>query len=106
MTRLTSAQETDPIDDETDRDEDDNNNNESCKGPSNVNVFSVLETVMEWSNNNQSGFLLIYIYLIIYIVENIMLIKNNECFRKNGSVTDRNTESSPYDDIQNFDTTF
>ncbi|GFT26800.1 hypothetical protein TNCV_3709851 [Trichonephila clavipes] len=40
-------EESDPVDDETDEDED-NNNSESCKGPSNVNVFSVFETAMLW----------------------------------------------------------
>ncbi|GFV97584.1 uncharacterized protein TNCV_2040921 [Trichonephila clavipes] len=44
---VTSLQEeSDPVDDETDEDE--NNNNESSKGPSNADAFSVLETAMEW----------------------------------------------------------
>ncbi|GFT10073.1 hypothetical protein TNCV_1115171 [Trichonephila clavipes] len=36
-------EESDPVDNETDEDEDNNS-----KGPSNVNAFSVLETAMEW----------------------------------------------------------
>ncbi|GFX88817.1 uncharacterized protein TNCV_2575241 [Trichonephila clavipes] len=36
-----------PVDDETDEDED-NNYNESSNGPSNTNTFSALETAMEW----------------------------------------------------------
>ncbi|GFT19510.1 hypothetical protein TNCV_2534041 [Trichonephila clavipes] len=40
-------EESDPVDDETDEDED-YNNNESSKGPSNANAFSALETAMEW----------------------------------------------------------
>ncbi|GFT13244.1 uncharacterized protein TNCV_4077011 [Trichonephila clavipes] len=40
-------EESDPVDDEMDEDED-NNNNESNKGPSNADVFSALETAMEW----------------------------------------------------------
>ncbi|GFX99053.1 hypothetical protein TNCV_4810011 [Trichonephila clavipes] len=41
---VTSVQEEyDPVDDETDEDED-NNNNESSKGPSNVDVFSALDS--------------------------------------------------------------
>ncbi|GFV69921.1 uncharacterized protein TNCV_1982881 [Trichonephila clavipes] len=44
----TSVQEeSDPVDYEMDEDED-NNSNESSKGPSNADAFSVLETVMEW----------------------------------------------------------
>ncbi|GFX99097.1 hypothetical protein TNCV_2492781 [Trichonephila clavipes] len=44
---VTSIQgESDPVDDETDEDED--NNNESSKSPSNADAFSVLETAMEW----------------------------------------------------------
>ncbi|GFV77569.1 hypothetical protein TNCV_1070981 [Trichonephila clavipes] len=43
---VTSVQaESDPVDDETDEDED---NNESSKGPSNAGAFSALETAMEW----------------------------------------------------------
>ncbi|GFT04502.1 uncharacterized protein TNCV_1930111 [Trichonephila clavipes] len=38
--------ESDPVDDETDKDED--NNNESSKVPSNAGAFSTLETAMEW----------------------------------------------------------
>ncbi|GFW19709.1 uncharacterized protein TNCV_1605991 [Trichonephila clavipes] len=40
--------ESDPVDDETDEDED--NNNESCSsmGPLNAGVFCALETAMEW----------------------------------------------------------
>ncbi|GFU89620.1 uncharacterized protein TNCV_4599331 [Trichonephila clavipes] len=52
-------EEFDPVDDETDEDED-NNNNESSKGPSNADAFSALETVMDGTNNNQSGVLLNY----------------------------------------------
>ncbi|GFV67887.1 uncharacterized protein TNCV_926531 [Trichonephila clavipes] len=44
---VTSVQESDPLDDETDEYEG-NNNNESSKGPSNVDTFSALETAMEW----------------------------------------------------------
>ncbi|GFX82221.1 uncharacterized protein TNCV_33291 [Trichonephila clavipes] len=45
---VTSVQEeSDPVDNETDKDED-NNNNESSKGPSNADMFSALETAMEW----------------------------------------------------------
>ncbi|GFY10206.1 hypothetical protein TNCV_2628851 [Trichonephila clavipes] len=40
--------ESDPVDDETDEDEDNNNNNESSKGPSNADAFSVLNTAIEW----------------------------------------------------------
>ncbi|GFY36485.1 transposable element Tc3 transposase [Trichonephila clavipes] len=49
MTRfVTSVQEESvPVDDETIEDED-NSNNESSKGPSNANTFSMLETAMEW----------------------------------------------------------
>ncbi|GFW36473.1 uncharacterized protein TNCV_1344341 [Trichonephila clavipes] len=44
---VTSVQaESDPVDDETDEDKD--NNNESSKGLSNAGAFSVLETAMEW----------------------------------------------------------
>ncbi|GFS92924.1 hypothetical protein TNCV_1886021 [Trichonephila clavipes] len=44
---VTSVQEeSDPVDDETDEDED--NNIESSKGPSNADAFSVLEKAMEW----------------------------------------------------------
>ncbi|GFX98273.1 uncharacterized protein TNCV_4909161 [Trichonephila clavipes] len=39
-------EESDPVDDETDADED--SNNESSMAPSNADAFSVLETVMEW----------------------------------------------------------
>ncbi|GFW78677.1 uncharacterized protein TNCV_4261001 [Trichonephila clavipes] len=35
-----------PVDDETGEDE--GNNNESSKAPSNANAFAVLETAMEW----------------------------------------------------------
>ncbi|GFW59200.1 uncharacterized protein TNCV_2781311 [Trichonephila clavipes] len=38
-------EESDPVDDETDEDED---NNESIKVPSNADAFSALETAMEW----------------------------------------------------------
>ncbi|GFX56492.1 uncharacterized protein TNCV_74381 [Trichonephila clavipes] len=38
--------ESNPIDDETDEDEDNNNN--SSKVPSNAGAFTVLETSMEW----------------------------------------------------------
>ncbi|GFW07472.1 uncharacterized protein TNCV_3916051 [Trichonephila clavipes] len=45
---VTSMQEeSDPVDDETDQDKD-NNNNERSKSPSNADVFSALETAMEW----------------------------------------------------------
>ncbi|GFT03235.1 uncharacterized protein TNCV_3610901 [Trichonephila clavipes] len=50
---VTSVQEeSDPVDDETDKDED--NNNESIKGPSNAVAFSALETAMEWYEQQQS----------------------------------------------------
>ncbi|PRD32213.1 UNVERIFIED_CONTAM: hypothetical protein NCL1_21193 [Trichonephila clavipes] len=46
---VTSVQEeSDPVDDETDEDEDNNNNSENCKGPSNADAFSALETAMQW----------------------------------------------------------
>ncbi|GFU68459.1 hypothetical protein TNCV_3869511 [Trichonephila clavipes] len=49
---VTSEQEiSDPVDDETDEDDD---NNESSKSPSNADVFSILETAMEWYEQ-QSG---------------------------------------------------
>ncbi|GFV15474.1 hypothetical protein TNCV_4835001 [Trichonephila clavipes] len=38
--------ESNPVDDETDQDED--KNNESSKGPSNAGTFSALETATEW----------------------------------------------------------
>ncbi|GFS57365.1 uncharacterized protein TNCV_492191 [Trichonephila clavipes] len=38
-------EETDPVDDEMDEDE---NNNESSKRPSNADAFSALETAVEW----------------------------------------------------------
>ncbi|GFU51835.1 uncharacterized protein TNCV_3733491 [Trichonephila clavipes] len=45
---VTSMQEeSNSVDDETEEDEE-NNNDESSKSPSNANVFSVLETAMEW----------------------------------------------------------
>ncbi|GFT53353.1 uncharacterized protein TNCV_3323851 [Trichonephila clavipes] len=45
---VTSVQkESDPVDDETDEYEN-NNNNGSYKGTSNTDVFSALETAMEW----------------------------------------------------------
>ncbi|GFU44483.1 uncharacterized protein TNCV_1506061 [Trichonephila clavipes] len=40
-------EESDPVNDETDKDED-NNNNESSRGPSNAEMFSALEIAMEW----------------------------------------------------------
>ncbi|GFV51355.1 hypothetical protein TNCV_4687181 [Trichonephila clavipes] len=44
---VTSVQEeSDPVDDKMDEDED--NSNESSKGPSNADAFSALETAMEW----------------------------------------------------------
>ncbi|GFT17519.1 uncharacterized protein TNCV_4807611 [Trichonephila clavipes] len=44
---VTSVQEEfDPVDDETDEDED--NSNESNKDTSNADVFSALETAMQW----------------------------------------------------------
>ncbi|GFW75717.1 uncharacterized protein TNCV_4429001 [Trichonephila clavipes] len=44
---VTSVQkESDPVNDETDEDED--INNESSKGSPNANAFSALETAMEW----------------------------------------------------------
>ncbi|GFS88120.1 hypothetical protein TNCV_764931 [Trichonephila clavipes] len=45
---LTSEQEFDSDDDETDEVKD-NNNNESSKCPSNADVFSALETAMEYA---------------------------------------------------------
>ncbi|PRD30630.1 UNVERIFIED_CONTAM: hypothetical protein NCL1_25846 [Trichonephila clavipes] len=43
---VTSVQESEPVDDETDEDED--NSNESSKGPSNADAFLALETAMQW----------------------------------------------------------
>ncbi|GFU31712.1 uncharacterized protein TNCV_1175951 [Trichonephila clavipes] len=44
---VTSVQEeSDPVDDETDQDED--NNTESSKGPSNADAFSALEAAIRW----------------------------------------------------------
>ncbi|PRD27866.1 UNVERIFIED_CONTAM: hypothetical protein NCL1_34129 [Trichonephila clavipes] len=44
---VTSMQEeSDPVEDETDEDEE--NYNESSKGPSNADAFSALETAMKW----------------------------------------------------------
>ncbi|GFX82245.1 HTH psq-type domain-containing protein [Trichonephila clavipes] len=44
---VTSMQEeSDPVDNETDKDND--NNNECNKGPSNAGAFFVLETTMKW----------------------------------------------------------
>ncbi|GFX45523.1 hypothetical protein TNCV_2740601 [Trichonephila clavipes] len=43
---VTSMQESDPVDDETDEGED---NNESSKGASNADAFPALETALEWS---------------------------------------------------------
>ncbi|GFU63971.1 uncharacterized protein TNCV_245491 [Trichonephila clavipes] len=46
---VTSVQEeSDPVDDDTNKAEDNYNNNDSGKGPSNADAFSVLETAMEW----------------------------------------------------------
>ncbi|GFX72198.1 hypothetical protein TNCV_1954741 [Trichonephila clavipes] len=42
---VTSVQESEPVDDETDEDED--NSNESSKGPSNADAFLALETAMQ-----------------------------------------------------------
>ncbi|GFV72417.1 hypothetical protein TNCV_638791 [Trichonephila clavipes] len=47
-------EESDPVHDETEEDED-NNNNESSKGPSNANAFSVLETAVEWYEQQSRG---------------------------------------------------
>ncbi|GFV16155.1 hypothetical protein TNCV_3379191 [Trichonephila clavipes] len=45
---VTSVQEdSNPVDDKTDEDED-NHNDESSKDPSNADAFSALETAMEW----------------------------------------------------------
>ncbi|GFU89600.1 uncharacterized protein TNCV_4599131 [Trichonephila clavipes] len=44
---VTSVQESEPVDDETDEAED-NNNNGSSKGLSNTHAFSALEPAMEW----------------------------------------------------------
>ncbi|GFW96827.1 hypothetical protein TNCV_2159631 [Trichonephila clavipes] len=51
-------EESDPVDDEMDEDTT-NNNNESSMGPSNADVFSALETAMEWYDQ-QSAVLLNY----------------------------------------------
>ncbi|GFX26881.1 uncharacterized protein TNCV_1840531 [Trichonephila clavipes] len=56
---MSVQEESDPVDDETDENED-NNSNESSKGPFNADAFSALETAMEYTNNNQSAFLLNY----------------------------------------------
>ncbi|GFS95325.1 hypothetical protein TNCV_2631291 [Trichonephila clavipes] len=56
---MTSVQaESDPVDDETDGDEDINNG--SSKGSSNAGVFSLLETAMEWYEQEKSAVLLNY----------------------------------------------
>ncbi|GFY35785.1 uncharacterized protein TNCV_4841621 [Trichonephila clavipes] len=57
---VTSVQESNPVDDETDEDED-NNNNESSKGSS--DAFSVLQTAMEWYQQ-QSEFCLTQLLLL------------------------------------------
>ncbi|GFW62185.1 hypothetical protein TNCV_1686161 [Trichonephila clavipes] len=46
LTQFYNVEESYPVDDEMDEDED--NNNESRKGPSNADVFSVFERSMEW----------------------------------------------------------
>ncbi|GFV46533.1 uncharacterized protein TNCV_3234201 [Trichonephila clavipes] len=56
----TVQKESDPVDDETDKDED-NNNNESSKGLSNADAFSALETAME-GYEQQSEFVLFSYY--------------------------------------------
>ncbi|GFT83733.1 hypothetical protein TNCV_3891121 [Trichonephila clavipes] len=48
-----------PVHDETDEDVD-NSNNKSNKGSPNADAFSVLETAMDGTSNNQSAFLLNY----------------------------------------------
>ncbi|GFT87874.1 uncharacterized protein TNCV_799791 [Trichonephila clavipes] len=48
-------EESDPVDDETDEGED-NNNNESSKGPSNADAFSVLEKAIEWYERQSECF--------------------------------------------------
>ncbi|GFV40429.1 hypothetical protein TNCV_2535971 [Trichonephila clavipes] len=45
---VTSVQESDPVDDETDEYEDNNNNNKSSKGSSNADSFPALKATMEW----------------------------------------------------------
>ncbi|GFY01425.1 uncharacterized protein TNCV_850331 [Trichonephila clavipes] len=45
---ISVQEESDPVDDKTNEDEDINNNNESNKGSSNADAFSALETAMEW----------------------------------------------------------
>ncbi|GFV76028.1 uncharacterized protein TNCV_1456251 [Trichonephila clavipes] len=58
---VTSVQEeSDTVDDETDEEEA-NDNHESSNGPSNADVFSVLEIAMEWYEQ-QSFALLNYCY--------------------------------------------
>ncbi|GFU56974.1 hypothetical protein TNCV_214011 [Trichonephila clavipes] len=52
-------EESDPVDYETDENED-NNNNESSQAPSNANAFSVLRQLWSGTNNNQSAVLLNY----------------------------------------------
>ncbi|GFX77356.1 dynamin-2 [Trichonephila clavipes] len=56
---VTSAQESDSIDDETDEDED-NNNNESSKGLPKADVFSALETDMKWCEQQSEAVQLNY----------------------------------------------
>ncbi|GFS50198.1 hypothetical protein TNCV_3141 [Trichonephila clavipes] len=52
---VTSEQEeSDPVDDETDKDEY-TTNNESNKGPSNTDAFSALERAMEWYEQQSEG---------------------------------------------------
>ncbi|GFW04926.1 hypothetical protein TNCV_4881611 [Trichonephila clavipes] len=54
---LTPVQEeSDPVDDETDEDED-NNYNKSRKCPSNADAFSALETAMEYFSQYLNSFL-------------------------------------------------
>ncbi|GFW84770.1 uncharacterized protein TNCV_680581 [Trichonephila clavipes] len=43
---IVTPMQADPVGNETDEDLD--NNNESSKGPSNTGTFSVLDTAMEW----------------------------------------------------------
>ncbi|GFU21829.1 hypothetical protein TNCV_3283141 [Trichonephila clavipes] len=54
---VTSVQkESDPVNDETNKDDDNNNNNnESSKGSTNADAFFTLETAMEWCKQQSEG---------------------------------------------------
>ncbi|GFV83402.1 uncharacterized protein TNCV_3055491 [Trichonephila clavipes] len=57
---VTSVQEeSDPVDDEMDEDED---NNENSKGPSNADAFSALERATEWYKQQSESTVLLNYY--------------------------------------------